>query len=152
MVVKKKILMLDDELPENLETPGTPTPYMWYYAKAVSDSPEFELFLAPTQTIARHFFDSEVFDIVSMDVIMPGSELEKTKNNTRTGLAFLDWMIERKFSGSVVVLSLIDKDTLSLELPKNRGSIKSLAIVEKIVTTPQKFVLILHSLRTVNEH
>jgi CheY-like chemotaxis protein len=146
MVTKKKILMLDDELPENIGTPEKPTPYMWYYAKALSQQAEFLVQFANTQALAKEYFNKSVFDIVCMDVIMPGGELEKTKNNTRTGLAFLDWIIERNFSGSVVILSLIDRETLSRELPANRGALKGVDIVEKIVTTPIMFARLMEAL------
>ena len=142
----KRILMLDDEIPENLAIPGQPTPYMWYYASMLRKTPGLDVDFARTVEVAKDLFTEKAFDIVSIDIILPSNDPEQTRNNTRTGLAFFKWMAQTGKPVSVIILSLISKKTLHEELPKDWGAINSVSILEKLITTPNEFVNQLESL------
>ena len=136
----KRILMLDDELPLDLSNPGKPTPYMWYYANALKKAIGENVVFARSLDSAKSLFQEGSFDIVSMDVILPSDDLDKTKSNTRTGLSFFSWIAETNKPVSVIILSLISEKTLRDDLPKEWGRINKLVILEKIRTVPDDFV------------
>jgi CheY-like chemotaxis protein len=136
----KRILMLDDELPLDLDNPGKPTPYMWYYANAMRKAFGDNVVFASTLDSAKLLFQERSFDVVSLDVILPSNDLDKTRGNTRTGLEFFSWLATTGKPVSVIILTLLNEKTLREDLPKERGGIGEVVIQEKIRTRPDDFV------------
>ncbi len=138
----KTILMVDDEIPEDLDSPGTPTPYMWHYANRLVHDDRFKVEFARTVEEAKLAFQKADYNLVSIDVIMAAEsgDIEASKNGTRTGLALLEWMIEQKKKTAVLIFSLFSEEKLHRELPASLGQISAIKILEKMKTPPRLFL------------
>ncbi len=149
--IVKSILMVDDEIPEDLDSPGSPTPYMWHYANRLLHDDRFKVEFARTVEEAKLAFQKADYNVVSIDVIMPaeeGGDLEASKNGTRTGFALLEWMIEQKKKTAVLILSLFPEEILHRDLPANLEQISAIKILEKMNTTPRSFLESLWNMST----
>lgn len=141
------LLFIDEEIPDAANIRKvSPTPPMQYYIIALRENHDRVTF-----KVARSVDEARIalvenpkgFDVVSIDVLMPpGEHLKKsdTGNATRTGLVFLNWMIEQNIHTSVVLLSNVSESSLRELVPAHVGQIRSLRIAEKKNTTPFEFV------------
>ena len=144
-----RVLFIDEEIPAEV-TEGTPqvppTPYMWYYYHALNEYKSVvDCVVARSADEAMEFLESpnESFDIISIDVLMPGGKTfsnDATANGTRTGLVILKWIIDKELAVSVVLLTNVPTPVVESQVPENLGSVRRLEIVEKMHTTPFQYL------------
>lgn len=139
-----RVLMIDEELPEDIEKDVTPTPYMCYYAEALQEDPEIVATLCRTFEEARGLLKKKDFDVVSIDVCMPlldGNENLQSKHGSRTGLIlYRDVVGLEEWNPAIILLSNIPPQVLEKDLKADYPFHDRLAILLKLDTAPFQFV------------
>lgn len=121
--MKRRILMIDDELVPGATEPGGN--YMWYYAQILKENEYDVQEVSKVEEALSAFADpKKSFDIVLLDVMMPHGKVfgnEETLGGLRTGVLALRKLSQSHPKMPVVILTNVANPETLQQLTANRN-------------------------------